>query len=219
MTVQDLIIKSLQLIGVVAPGETPSTAELDDAFSAVNLILRNWNAQQIPCYSVQLQTVTLTGAASYPLATRPQRIKSAQVIAANGTAQPPGLVDAVGWTSVHDKTRTGIFAEVLYCDYGYPTATVSMSPRPTGGTLEIYSFQKLTAFASLSTTIDLPDGYERALKYALAIEIAPEYGAQPSEAIVAVAAESKNAIVGLNATVLGEAIPGAAATAQPAAAR
>src|SRR5262245_14904905 len=153
--VQDLIDRSLRLIGVLAAGETPASVERDDALVALNNIVTSWNAQQIALYSVTLQTTALTGAASYTLATRPRRIKSASVIATGGATQAPVLVDAVGWASVQDKTRTGLFAETLYCDYAFPSATVWLSPRPSGGTLELYSFTPLTQFASLGATIML----------------------------------------------------------------
>ena len=214
MTVQELVDKSLQLIGVIAPGETPATTERDDAFAILNNLLANWSAQQIPLFSVQLQTVALTGAASYALTTRPTRIKSAQVVSTGGATQAPALVDALGWAGVGDKTRTGLFAEVLYCDYAYPSATVSLSPRPTGGTLEVYSFKPLTAFSALSATIDLPPGYERALRTNLAIELAPEYGRPVTQELAAMAADAKNAITQLNSVVLGEQQAGAGATAQ-----
>ena len=217
MTVQDLIDRTLRLIGVIASGESPTTTERNDAFAALNAMLLSWNAEQVTLFSVTLQTVTLTGAASYPLATRPRRIKSAAVTATGGGSRPPLLVDAVGWSSVQDKTRTGLWAEALYCDYAFPTANVYLSPKPAGGTLEIYSYTPLTAFSNLSSSITLPDGYERALTYALAVEIAPEYGRTLPQEVVAVAGQSKQAITALNALVLGEAQPGAAASAQPAA--
>lgn len=217
MTVQQLIDKALVLIGVIAPGETPATEERNDAFDALNNLVANWSAQQLPLFSVQLDTVTLTGAASYTLASRPMRIKSAQVLAANGTAQAPALIDAVGWAGVSDKTRTGVFAEVLYCDYGYPSAVVTLSPRPGAGTLEIYSYKQLTEFASLAEVIDLPPGYERALRYALAIDLAPEYGRTVTPEIAGSAQEAKNAIAQLNAIVLGEMQPGPTAATKQAA--
>lgn len=217
MTVQDLVTKSLQLIGVVASGETPATSESNDAFDALNLIIANWNAQQLPLYSVSVQTVTMTGAASYALSTRVSRIKSAQVVSSIGTTQAPNLIDAAGWAGVTDKARTGVFAEVLYCDYAFPSATVWLSPKPTAGTLEVFSYTPLTAFGSLGATITLPPGYERALRYALAIELAPEYGRPLGPEILVPAQEAKGAITGLNAVVLGEMQPASAATAQPAA--
>jgi hypothetical protein len=215
MTVQDLIDKALRLIGVIASGETPSTSERSDALIALNNIVTSWNAQQIALYSVTMQTIPLTGAASYALATRPQRIKAAVVSTAGGDTQAPALVDATGWSNIRDKTRTGLFAEALYCDYAYPTATIALSPKPAGGQLEIYSFTRLTQFGGLAETITLPDGYERALTSSLAIELAPEYGRPVDQALLAIAQEAKNSITTLNGIVLGETTPGVAAAVPP----
>ncbi len=215
MTVSDLIDKALRLIGVIASGETPSTTERSDALIALNNIVASWNAQQIALYAVTKQTVALTGAASYALATRPQRIKSAAVVSTGGGTQSPALVDAAGWTSIRDQTRTGLFAEALYCDYAYPAANVFLSPKPTAGSLEIYSFTRLTQFATLAETITLPDGYERALTSSLAIELAPEYGRPVDQALLAISQESKGSITTLNGIVLGETTPGSAAAPPP----
>ncbi len=214
MLVQDLIDRSLRLIGVLAAGETPASVERDDALIALNHIVLSWNAQQITLYSVTMQTVAMTGAASYALATRPRRIKAASVIATGGATMAPTLVDAVGWAAVADKTRTGLFAEALYCDYLFPTSNVYLSPKPGAGSLEIHSFTPLAAFASLGATITLPDGYERALTTALAVELAPEYGRPLDQALAAAAQEAKQSITQLNSVVLGEQQAGAAATAQ-----
>jgi hypothetical protein len=40
------------------------------------------------------------------------------------------------------------------------------------------SNKPLTAFASLMTAVALPTGYERLLRYCLAVEMMPEYGIQ-----------------------------------------
>jgi len=216
MTAEDLIKKSLQLINVIAAGQTPAPEELDDGLVVLNNLVASWNAQQIPLYQVASQTVALTGAPSYTLTARVARIKTAEVVTTVGVSAPATLVDAVGWTRVMDKTRTGIFAESLFCDYGFPNATVRLSPNPATGSLVIWAYTPLTQFASLSATISLPDGYERALRYNLAVDLAAEYGRTVTPEVSGIANESKNAITGLNATVLGESANGGAATTQAA---
>lgn len=216
MTAQDIIDKALQRINVIAPGQTPATEERNDALIALNNLIQSWNAEQVTLFAVTLQTVTLSGAASYSLATRPRRIKAATVLTTAGAGQAPMLVDAAGWASILDKSRTGLFAEALYCDYAYPSATVSLTPKPASGTLEIYSYTPLSTYASLSTNQTLPDGYDRALIGSLAVELATEYGRPVDEALLQTAVQAKQAITQLNALVLGEAMPGQAASVQAA---
>lgn len=216
MTVQDIINKALISIGVIASGESPAPEETADAFDTLNSLIESWATQQVLLYSVESDIIPLTGAASYTLPARPARIKTAMVIAANGASQPPALVDATGWAGIPDKTRTGIYAEALYCDYGFPAAQVFLSPRPSTGTLEIFHYRQLTAFGSTTATVSLPPGYDRALILNLAIELAPQYGRPVDQALLATASEAKGSLSQLNALVLGEAVPGAAATAQAA---
>jgi len=208
MTVQTFIDSTLKLITVLDPGGSASTSESNDAFAVLNQLLANWSAANVPVFRMSRDTVAMSGAASYVLASRPLKIQGAAVTLADGTSKDCEIVTADQWSKIADKTRAGKFAKFLYCDGAYPSATVYLTPRAaTGGTLELYSIKELTAFASLGATIDLPPGYEHALRYALAYALAPEYGKAISPALEAGAAEAKGAIAKLNADVLGTPIP------------
>ena len=54
----------------------------------------------------------------------------------------------------------------------------------------LYGKKDLSTFEDLDAEIDLPSTYEEALKYNLAIRLAPEYGKEPSGAVVTIARES-----------------------------
>src|SRR5262249_33698040 len=65
---------------------------------------------------------------------------------------------------------------VLYCDYAYPNATCYIAPIPRlGGTMEIWMYLPITQFATVNDAIDLPPGYEAALRYNFALALRPEY--------------------------------------------
>ena len=52
-----------------------------------------------------------------------------------------------------------------------------MSPVPDAAlTITLVHDEAFTALASVSTSLSFPPGYERALRYALAVELAPEFG-------------------------------------------
>lgn len=213
---QDLVNGALRALGVIASGESPSTEESTDGLAASNELLASWSALGLTIPQITRDTsVTLNGSESYALATRPIRIKSAALVAVNGTAHPIEIIPAERWVAVVDRTRTGIFAEVLFCDYGYTSATIYLSPKPSAGTLELYVYRPLSSIASLATAISLPPGYERALRLNLAVELASEYGRPVPPELLANAAEAKTAITNLNALVLGEQ---SAAAAPPVAA-
>lgn len=206
-TVQTLINSSLRLIGVLDAGESPSTSESNDAFEALNQLLANWSAANVPVFATTRTTVAMSGAASYALATRPLKIKAAAVTN-GGVSRDVEMVTAEQWVGLPDKSRAGLFAKFGWIDGSYPTATLYLLPKPaTGSTLELYTVQPLTAFASLAATIDLPPGYEQALRFALAYALAPEYGAPITQGLADGASEAKAAIAKLNAEVLGSQAP------------
>jgi hypothetical protein len=225
MTVQEFINSVLRLIQVLDSGEAPSTSESNDAFTALNEMIANWSAAGVPVYRVSRDQFSLTGLNTYTIGTggaiateRPLKIRAANISAVAGGSLPIDIIKVERWAAIRDKTRAGKFAQVLYYDGAYPLGNIWLWPTPaTGGTLELYSVKQLTQFPSLSTTIDLPPGYEQALRFALASVLAPEYGSVLSPEVATNAAEAKQAIAILNADVLGPAVPPApAVTPAPA---
>jgi hypothetical protein len=156
----------------------------------------------------------LTGAESYPLAIRPVRLTSAYVHYA-GISFPVAIVPSQVWAQPKDRTATSKFAKELYYDAGYPVATVFLWPAPgIGSTLKLYVLAPLAQFASLSDTINLPPGYEQALRYGLAGVLAPEYGSALPPEYQQQAAQATANIATMNAAAIGQAPP---ATQVPAA--
>lgn len=214
-TAQEFCDDALALIGEVASGQTPSAEDRAIVLRTLNRLIDSYSASGVAIPSLTLDnSVTLAGAAeSYTLGTRPLGIKSASIRAANGVSKPAQVVDAAGWGAVEDKTRTGIYAEVLYCDFGHPSAKVYVSPKPSAGTLELQVYRALTAGLVAETAIAFPPGYERALLNALAIDISSMFGRPVPESVAAVGSEAFSYIAKRNAEVLGIPAPGAAAEA------
>jgi hypothetical protein len=217
--------QTLRLIGVLDSGETPSTTESNDALDALNQLITSWSAAGVPIYAVAKDTLALTGAPSYTIGTggnittaRPVKLKSAQVVN-GGVSMPIEIVTAEVWVQIKDRTMTGKFAQQLYYDGAYPLGTLALWPSPvTGSSLELYSLKPLAGFAALGDTINLPPGYEHALKYNLAAVLAPDYGRALAPEVNAEATVAKAAIASLNAQVLGPPLPAMGpAAAAPAA--
>lgn len=213
-TVQNLVDSAFRLLGVIDAGGSPSASESTDAFNALNQLLANWSAADVPVHSTVRDAFTLTGAASYTIGSgatinvaRPLKIKAATVVVSNAVS-PLKPIGPAEWAAITDRTRAGKFAERFYYDGGYPTGTIYLHPTPaSGGTLELFSLKPLTAFSALSDTINMAPGYEHAMRFALAEALAPEYGVAITEAVAKGAAEAKGAIAKLNAEVLGIELP------------
>ena len=82
---------------------------------------------------------------------------------------------------------------------GFPDITMTIYPRPTQD-LEwhIVSVQELDRAADLSTAMYYPPGYLRAFTYNLAMEIAPEFGVEPSPQVTRIAMTSKRDLKRIN---------------------
>jgi hypothetical protein len=167
-TVQEFVNSTLRLIRVLDSGETPTATESDNALTALNQMIGSWSAAGVPIYQESKDTIALTGASLYPLSFRPVRITAAHVTY-SGISFPVAIVPSQQWILPKDRTATSKFAKELYYDGTFPTGNVYLWPIvQSGSSLELFSLKPLAQFASLGDTINLPSGYEQALRYGLA---------------------------------------------------
>jgi hypothetical protein len=83
----------------------------------------------------------------------------------------------------------------------FPLGNVYFYPNPSGaGQLHLFTDTILSDFTTLTQSINLPQGYARAIKKNLALELAPEYGKSAGALLVKQAAESLAMIRALNAS-------------------
>jgi hypothetical protein len=88
---------------------------------------------------------------------------------------------------------------VLFVNTSFPNTSMSVYPVPTRD-LEWHfiSMTPLTQPATLTTVLAFPPGYLRAFTYNLAMEIAPEFGIEPSHQIQRIATVSKRDLKRIN---------------------
>lgn len=200
-TVSELIHSSMRLIGAIAAAETMETEELNDAFVSLNQMLSSWNTEGASLVGRQRLLVSVSSTNSYALPTRPVKIEAAST-SISGVDSALEIVDAAGWEAIPipEKANQSIFIRKLYCDYLFPSSTVYVWPTPRmGGTLELWIYATMQPFASLTSAITLPDGYEAGLRWNLAVNLAPEYGRPIDQVVLAQAQNFKASLVQLNA--------------------
>jgi hypothetical protein len=216
--VSDILADSLMYIGAYGPGETISTDDQTFALRLVNRLLDGWSARKLSPIGIQTTNYALSGTGTYtfgPTGTwvatvRPIKIKAASVLAVNGTEKECRIVDAVGWAAVADKSRTGIFAEDLYWDGGFPSGNICLSPMPASGSCVLRTYQPITDFANLADTVSLPPGYERALVINFALELCIPFTRPIPEGLPQLAQQAMADIAALSAEILGTPVPTAA---------
>ncbi len=223
MKVQDLIDSALRLFGEFEVGEGGNDEDRADGLAVLNQMLAEWNTQQFTVYTIQNKQFPLTGSkGTYTMGTggdfnsaRPVKIQRANVIQSNGLSDELDLIGTDEWAAIEEKSLSGLRPLKLYNDNDYPLAKLNLWPKPSGTpTLDLYVWEEIGTLA-LDDDLDFPPGYEKAIRYNLALDLAPEYGREVSASVAAQAAQLKAELAGLNVSNLAATTPLRPAPAAP----
>jgi len=210
----DQINRALRLLGVLAEGETTSASVSQDSLMAMNQMIDSWNTERLSVFSTIDQIV------NWPVGSINATLgPSGSLVRLNGTAVRPILVDDATYfrdpqtnvsygiklinqqqyDGIAVKTVTSTYPQVMFVNMTYPDIDIYIYPKPTR-LLEFHfiSVEELTQPATLATTLAFPPGYLRAFTYNLAMEIAPEFGVEPSPQVQRIAMTSKRNLKRIN---------------------
>ena len=212
MTARDLINGSLRLINVLAKGETISSDDAQDALYSLNSLIESWGISGFMVYGQTTESFDLVAPKnkyimgsdiSNDLVSKvPLTINNA-TIEVNGSEIPLRIVNEVEWSQVQNKSTTSNIPSIMFFNRFEDKAELFFWPVPQSNfKLNIYSKKSLVSINSINQTLLMPPGHERALRYNLAIELAPEYGKEPSILVIETANETKNSISLLNQSTI-----------------
>ena len=127
------------------------------------------------------------------------RALSALIRAASGVSYGIKFINQDQYNGIAVKTATSTFPQVIFVNETYPNVEMYIYPKPTQ-VLEWHfiSVEELTQPATLATELHFPPGYMRAFTYNLAMEIAPEFGVEPSPQVQRIAMTSKRNLKRIN---------------------
>ena len=208
-TAGDQINRALRLRGVLAEGETPSSEMSNDALMALNQMIDSWNTERLSVFNTQDQIFTwpagqitrTLGPSGDFVGNRPVLVDDATYYRDPGTNVSFGIkfINQQQYDGIAVKTVTSTYPQVCWINMEFPNITMTVYPKPTRD-LEwhIISIDELTQPATLDTTLHFPPGYLRAFTYNLAMEIAPEFGVEPSPQVQRIAMTSKRDLKRIN---------------------
>jgi hypothetical protein len=147
-------------------------------------------------------SITYTAPGNFAIA-RPLRIRPGYTrITASGNTGLDYWFDIVAFEDYNEigyKGVPGPWPYLVSLQPTYPYATLWVYPNPqTAGQVYFFTDVILSEFLTTTQTISLPQGYARALKKLLAIELAPEYGKNPNQELLRQAWEARTFIKSLN---------------------
>ena len=150
-----------------------------------------------------LETITYTVPGNFAIP-RPLRITNSFTrITTSGSSGLDYPIDFEGgrdkYTAIGLKGLAGPWPIVGWYNPTYPYGNVYFYPNPSSaGALHLFTDQIFTDFTTINQAINLPQGYARAIKKNLAIELAPEYGKAVSPTLQRQADESLKMIKNIN---------------------
>lgn len=207
-TAGDQINRALRLLGVLAEGETPSAATSQDALVAMNQMIDSWNTERLSVFATQDQIFSwpsgeikrTLGPSGDFVGNRPVLLDVATYYRApSGVSYGIKFVNQDQYNGIAVKTATSTFPQVIFVNETFPDIEMYIYPKPTQ-VLEWHfiSVHELAQPATLSTELHFPPGYMRAFTYNLAMEIAPEFGVEPSTQVQRIAMTSKRNLNRIN---------------------
>lgn len=210
-TARQQITAALRLIGQLAEGEVPSADTASDALAAMNQMIDSWSIERLSVYSTQdqvflwpAQQISRTlGPTGDFVGQRPIKIDDSTYFKdpATGVSYGLKLVNQQQYNGIALKTVRSTYPQIMWINMTVPNIEITIFPVPLRDLeFNIVSVQPLSQPANLSTELVFPPGYLRAFKYNLAMEIAAEFGVEPSPQVKRIAMISKRNIKRVNAT-------------------
>lgn len=217
MIVSNLIKSSMRKLGLIATGETPSASEMADGLEALQIMLRSWAGKRLMVFASVKEPITLVaGTASYSWGVggtintpRPNQILGAFIRDSENIDHFVDLVSEGKYRSIAVK-GTANRPDMLFFHPTYPLAAIYLHPTPDAAeALWIESmkpFTEASSFSALGDTISFPPNYEEPLLYGLAVRMAPEFGKPVPVEVAAVAANTLDSLLTMNAANQVEAL-------------
>lgn len=205
-TALDLIKGAMRLIGAIATGETPTADEANDGLTVLNDVLEGWSLEGLAVWGSSNQTfTTVPGQKLYTVGPggnfstdRPVNVFGGYCTF-GGVDFPIEVVDQMAYNRIALKSQQQpIIEQMLYINEN-PLGFLTLWPVPsTAVPITLSCGRILTLVPSLATSLIYPPGYAKALRYALAVHLAAEYGKIPTPDVVAIARDSKGNIKAAN---------------------
>lgn len=200
-TVNELIRRSLLLIGEIESDETLTADQSADGLSALQDMLSSWSVDSIKIPYVTTESFTLTvSKQSYTYgtggdfnSTRPVQIEDVY-LRENNQDYPVEIIRQDRYNEIVNKSASGRPAEIYYVP-GYPLGLVYLDVASDKAyTLVFDVLKELTNPTAITDSVSFPEGYLRAIRFNLAVELAAEYSIPVKNEVAMIARESKKAI-------------------------
>lgn len=113
---------------------------------------------------------------------RPLRINSA-FVRVSTLDYPVVVLNVEDWELIGQKALNGPWPKALYYQPSNPLGNINYYPMPSQGEMHLFADTLLANFTTLSDTVNVPQGYKMAMRWALAELLMPSYGKKEASII------------------------------------
>lgn len=218
-TAVDLITLALKDIGALGIGQAISADDTADALATLNMMLGQWQGERLSVYHLVDTAIPSTGKQTYTIGTggdfnvqRPVKINAAYARLNAGSSTPIDYPVTI-IDSREDYSRIALkalqsFPAWAYYDPAYPLGNLDLYPVPNNTfELHIVTMEALPQFTAPAQTINLPPEYMAAIRYNLALYLAPSYQLEPQRSLVALATNAKRVVKRMNSQIPAMTMP------------
>lgn len=181
-TALGIVTRAMKAIQALGSGETPSAAEASDGLDAFNAMLDSWSNEGLASYETLETSFTLTvgtsqytcGAGGTASTTRPLSVEQAYIQDTGGNNYMMTILPRDKWNEIGNRssTITSQIPNVLFYDAQYPVGVINIFPTPLiAYTCFFDSRLQQVTFSTLTQSLSMPPGYERAYVSNLAMEM------------------------------------------------
>lgn len=199
-TARDIVNGAARAIGLLGRGYDLAGDEGADALDTLNTMIEAWRADYllIP-YRTRVSLTLTVGDHDYSVGsggdwdtTRFETIEDMLIRDSSNYDYPVRPMTAKEYRNIPDKTVEAR-PERYYYEPGYALGKLYFDREPSAAeTVWANVLVPISTFTNLTTTVTLPKQYHEALKYNLAIRLAPENGKAPNPIVIGLATESEN---------------------------
>lgn len=213
-TVYELIADALSLAGHYSPGEAIAAEDSDLALRLLQDLLAEWQGNGLLVPSLVTEAINLqVGKINYLVGQsagmdldtiRPDQIIGAYVRDSSSYDHPVNIIGERDYRRLAMKSTSSGRPTILWPNYTAPNMTIYVYPAPDViESLYIQSIKPATDPSLLTqdmlTAVSIPRNYHNALRFNLALDLAPHYGVQLNPIVIMRAQRTKSAIISLNA--------------------
>ncbi len=188
VTRDQLISGSLRMAGAIAQGETPTASQVTEAAEALNMFVKELQADGMPLWAMKQYSIPLTATSDYTIGVgstvnTAKPLKIVQAFLHNTSSEidiPMRILTRDEYNRLGNKTSTGQPMQVFY-EPQLTTGTLHTFPVPDTYAIAnceiVIVYQRpFEDFDAASDNPDFPQEWLNAVKAGLANLLAPEYG-------------------------------------------